>query len=180
MVRAPRAPHLAGARAGPGGAGRALEKILSDNPDETRQLRALWTLHVTKGLTEPLALSLLKSPGEYVRAWTIQLLCEDGKPSSAALAQFAEMAKADPSPVVRLYLASATGRIEIAQRWPILSNLVAHAEDATDHNLPQLIWYGAEPAVAADPVKAAELLGACKIPKIQEFIARRMAAVTVN
>ncbi len=30
----------------------ALKKILYDNPDVTRKLRALWTLHATNGLME--------------------------------------------------------------------------------------------------------------------------------
>ena len=112
-----------------------------------------------------------------MRAWTIQLVCEDGKPSPALLAEFAKLAVSDPSPVVRMYLASAAQRIEIPQRWPILTGLAGHAEDAGDHNLPLLLWYAAEPAVAADITKAAELLGACQIPKVQEFITRRIAAV---
>jgi hypothetical protein len=36
-------------------------------------------------------------------------------------------------------------------------------------------WYAAEPIVAADPAWAAEALAACKIPKVSEFIARRMS-----
>ena len=154
----------------------ALAKMLRENPDETRKLRALWALHGTLGLTETLALEAFKSPLEYVRAWTIQLVCEDGAPSAAELAEFAKMARDDASPVVRLYLASAAQRIEIAKRWPILQGLASHAEDAKDHNLPLMLWYAAEPAVAADIAKAAELLAGCKIPKVQEFITRRMAA----
>ncbi len=154
----------------------ALIKIVRENPSETRQLRALWALHGIKGLHDDLAMDLLKSPMEYVRAWTIQLLCESGAPAAPALARFAEMAASDPSPVVRLYLASAAQRLAPAQRWDILTGLVSHEGDAADHNLPQMIWYAAEPSVAADPEKAAGLLGACKIAKVQEYIARRMAA----
>ena len=153
-----------------------LSMILLDHPDETRRLRALWALHCTSSLSEKLALSALSDHSEYVRAWAIQLVSEDGTPTAAELAEFAKMAREDASPVVRLYLASATGRIEIAKRWPILEGLAAHAEDAKDHNLPLMLWYAAEPAVAADLAKAAELLANCKIPKVQEFITRRMAA----
>jgi hypothetical protein len=154
----------------------ALAKMLRENPDETRQLRALWALHGVNGLTEAIALETLKSPHEFLRAWTIQLACEDGTPSAPLLEEFARLAKDDPSPTVRLYLASATQRIEIAKRWPILTALAAHAEDAGDHNLPLMIWYAAEPAVGADLAKGAELLGNCRIPKVQEFISRRIAA----
>lgn len=155
---------------------QALAKMLFENPDETRQLRALWALHGIGGVNEPIALNALKSPHEFLRAWTIQLTSEDGTPSAPLLEEFARLAKEDPSPVVRLYLASAVQRIDIAKRWPILTELVAHASDAEDHNLPLMIWYAAEPAVGADIAKGAELLANCRIPKVQEFISRRIAA----
>ena len=154
----------------------ALEKMLAENPEDTRQLRALWTLHCTGGLSEATAVKSLAAKSEWVRAWTIQLVCEDRQPSETLLAEFAKLALHDPSPTVRLYLASAAQRIEIAKRWPILTGLASHAEDAGDHNLPLMLWYAAEPAVAADLSKAAELLASCQIPKVQEFISRRIAA----
>ena len=153
-----------------------LEKILRENADETRQLRALWALHGVGGIGEALALEALKNRSEYVRSWVIQLTCEDGAPSPALLAEFQRLAKEDPSPVVRLYLTSALRRIEIPKRWPILEALALHAEDAGDHNLPVMLWYAAEPAVAADLTKGAALLATCRIPKVQEFIARRIAS----
>jgi putative membrane-bound dehydrogenase-like protein len=159
---------------------QALEKILRGNPDETRQLRALWTLHVTGGVTEALGLETLGSSSEYVRAWAIQLLCEDKSPSEAVRAKLAELAKNDPSPLVRLYLASAAQRLSIEQRWPVLFALAGHAEDANDHNLPLMLWYAAEPAVAANPAKGVELLAACRIAKVQEYIARRIASLAAN
>jgi hypothetical protein len=158
----------------------ALAKMLAENPDDTRQLRALWTLHCTSGLTEAIALSSLAAKSQYVRAWTIQLACEDGQPTEPLLAEFARLAKEDPSPVVRLYLASAAQRIPIAQRWPILTALAAHAEDAQDQNLPLMLWYAAEPAVAVDIARGAQLLGECRIPKVQEFITRRIAALAAR
>jgi putative membrane-bound dehydrogenase-like protein len=156
----------------------ALAKILRENADETRQLRALWALHATEGLTLPLAVQALKKPSEYVRAWTVQLLCEDGAPSAEMLARLTALAKNDPSPLVRLYLASAAGRLPIARRWPVLFALASHGEDSADQNLPCLIWYAAEPAVAAEPIKGLELLSACKLEKLQELIARRIASGT--
>jgi hypothetical protein len=81
---------------------------------------------------------------------------------------------------VRLYLASAAQRIEIPKRWPVLRGLASHAEDASDHNLPLMLWYAAEPAVAADIAKGADLLANCQIPKVQEFISRRIAALAIQ
>jgi hypothetical protein len=86
------------------------------------------------------------------------------------------MAASDESPVVRLYLASAAGRIALDQRRPIVEALIAHAEDATDHNLPLMYWYAVEPVVSADATSGAMLAAKAKIPRVREFIARRLAA----
>jgi len=155
-----------------------LVKLLDGKLDQPQILRVLWALHAIGGIDETLALKLLDTRMAHVRAWTVQLLCETGAPSEASLTKFAQLAKNDDSPVVRLYLASAAQRLPVAKRWDILSGLVSHAEDAGDANLPLMVWYAVESAVAADPARGAVLLGECKLPKVQEFIARRMASLT--
>ena len=111
-------------------------------------------------------------------AWTIQLACEDKKPSDALLKEFARMAREDKSPVVRLYLASACQRLTVEQRLPILEALLAHAEDAKDHNLPLMYWYATEAVAAQGAVKAVPLLAKAKIPQVREFITKRMTAAS--
>jgi hypothetical protein len=108
----------------------------------------------------------------------IQFACEDKKPSEALLKEFARLAKEDPSPVVRLYLASACQRLSAEQRLPILENLLAHAEDADDHNLPLMYWYATEAVAAQGTAKAVPLLAKTKIPKVREFITKRMTAAS--
>jgi putative membrane-bound dehydrogenase-like protein len=154
----------------------ALKSMLRNSQSDVHQLRALWTLHVTDGLTEETALPLLESSHEFVRAWTIQLLAENKKVSDAALKKLAGMAAKDPSPVVRLYIASALQRVEPARRWETLAALLSHADDAQDHNLPFLYWYAAEGAIAADPARGVKLLTETKIPKLRQFIARRITS----
>lgn len=171
-----RAARLELQERGLGVAGAAeLEDILSKNTDDTRQLRALWALHCGGRLSEPTALKAMKAGSEYVRGWAVTLMNENEKPSEAVLAEMLRLAKED-SALVRLRVASALQRVPVAQRWPILTALAAHEADANDQNLPLMIWYAAEPAVAADPAKAAELLGTSKIQKLTEFITRRMAS----
>ena len=156
----------------------ALKGMLRNSTSDVHQLRALWTLHGTGGLTEAVALPLLESTHEFVRAWTIQLLAEDKNVSDAALKKFAGMAANDPSPVVRLYLASGLQRVPPAKRWEILTALLNHADDAQDHNLPYLYWYAAEGAIGADPERGVKLLTTTKIPKLRQFIARRITATS--
>ena len=152
-----------------------LAKALKSNRSVPLRLRALWALRVTGNLDEKKLEGLLQDSSEHLRAWAIQLLCENRKPSEAARAEFARMAHEDKSPLVRLYLASAMQRLPLKQRVPVLKALLAHAEDAADQNLPLMYWYATEPVVAADRVAAVKLLPACQIPKVRQFITRRMA-----
>jgi putative membrane-bound dehydrogenase-like protein len=139
------------------------------------RLRAMWALHATGQLSAPQLLQALEDPEPYVRAWAIQLLCEDRAPPREALERFAALAANDPSPVVRLYLAAALQRMELAERWAIARQLVRHNSDATDHNLPHMIWFGIEPAVPTDPSQALELASVSRIPLVARHIARRLA-----
>ncbi|MHA4895291.1 PVC-type heme-binding CxxCH protein [Pedobacter sp. PWIIR3] len=156
---------------------KMLKEILTNNPDVTRKLRALWALHVTKGLEEKDLLDLLNNESEYIRSWGIQLIAEDKNVSDAALKRFAELAVSDSSPLVRLYLASALQRVEPAKRWATLEGLVQHAEDKDDHNLPLMLWYALEPAVPLDVPKALELANKAKEANILPFTKRRIGAM---
>lgn len=153
----------------------ALTKMLSHD-DPTRRLRAMWALHVTGGVDEATTLKLLGDGDPYVRAWAIQLDAEDGTLSDAVLSKLGAMAQDDDSQVVRLYLASACQRISVEQRWPIVAALIAHGEDAEDHNLPSMYWYALEPMVGANKTKALMLVTKTKIPVLRQYIARRSAA----
>ena len=158
----------------------ALLKIIRENADVTRKLRALWALHVTRGLNGTVAQELLKSSEAYVRAWTVQLMSEDKNPSPALRTTFAQLAKSDPSPIVRRFLASAARRIAVADRWPIVEALLQHGEDADDHNLPLLYWFAAEPLVAADAPRALALGNATPLTGLRSYFTRRQAALAVE
>ena len=153
----------------------ALEKTLKTGSSVPLRLRALWALRVTGHLEEETLAGLLKDSSEHLRAWAIQLLAENHNPNETVLNEFVTMAKKDKSPLVRLYLASAMQRLSVKQRVPVLKGLLGHAEDVDDQNLPLMYWYAAEAVVAADKVAAVQLLAACKIPKVRQFITRRMA-----
>jgi putative membrane-bound dehydrogenase-like protein len=154
----------------------ALRKILAENPDVTRKLRALWALFASGGVAEKDLLPLLDHESEHVRAWAVRLLVDGRNASAAAAEKFALMAAKDPSPLVRVFLASALQRMELAPRWPIVQALAQHAEDAEDPNLPCMIWYGTEPLVTTDLAKASALAADSKIPFLRQSIARRIAS----
>lgn len=155
-----------------------LRELFGSSARTDLRLRAMWGLHVTGGWTAEALTQLLQHPDEYVRAWAIQLLCEDRSPPAAALDTFARMARDDRSPVVRLYLASALQRLDDRHRWTIAGGLMMHAEDAADHNLPKMIWLGVEPLAGKAPEIALDYASQSRIPMLAQFIARR--AVEAN
>lgn len=156
---------------------KALKEILAKNPDATRKLRALWALHLTKGLTEKELADLLSNESEYVRSWAIQLLAESKSVSGETLKRFAGLAQQDTSALVRLYLTSAMLRLEPGQRWEVLDALVQKSEDKADHNLPLMLWYAAEPLVTVDAKHALQLAEKAKMPKILSYTIQRVGAI---
>jgi putative membrane-bound dehydrogenase-like protein len=154
----------------------ALRKILAENPEVPRKLRAVWALFSSGGFAEKELLTLLDHENEHVRAWALRLLVDERKPPAAAAEKFAAMAAADPSPLVRLFLASALQRMELPLRWPVVEKLALRAEDAEDPGIPLMLWYGVEPLIKTDLARASKLAGESKIPLLRMSIARRIAS----
>ena len=169
-----------------------LNGLFGSASDSPKRLRAMWALYVTGGLSQDRLAGLLVHEDEHVRAWAIQFLADESEVNafqasratvkanphsvcpSEVMQHFAEMARDDPSQVVRLYLASAVQRLPFAQRWPILKGLVSHVEDVGDNNLPRMYWFGLEPMVPEHPRESLQLAVAGKVPALQEFVARRL------
>jgi len=156
------------------GTAEGLAKLL-ESKDETRRLRALWAMHAIGVLDEASLLKLTSNEDEYVRAWAIQLLVENKNAGPAVLKRFTEMASAEKSALVRLYLAAALQRIDAPQRAEIALGLLSHAEDAEDHNLPLMVWYGVNDLVARDQKLALKMIQGSRIPKVTQFVVRRLS-----
>jgi putative membrane-bound dehydrogenase-like protein len=154
-----------------------LLKMLDEENDVPRKLRALWALHVTGPLDEKMLLGLLDSPHETIRSWAVRLMVEDKRISVGAAKRLAELAREDKAASVRLALASSLQRLPHSQRWAIAEALAGHAEDAADENLPLMLWYGIEPSVPDDVERAAQLLTKCRIPLVRQYIARRITVM---
>jgi putative membrane-bound dehydrogenase-like protein len=162
-----------------------LAGMLADRAsDEALVLRATWSVQAMDvgGMAQRVfGRALLASTGPMIRpragAWGIQLTCEDNTVSAEESRSLTKIAAGPQSPVVRASLASSVVRLPVDQRWDILFGLLSHAEDATDHNLPLMYWYGLESVMDADPDRALSLAAETKIPNILAFAVRRLAAV---
>src|SRR5205085_1898114 len=84
------------------------------------------------------------------------------------------LARSDPSGLVRLALASALQRLPVAQRVTLAQALVARGEDATDHNIPALIWTALIPVADAQPDALVGLGTPGQLPDVTRLIARRL------
>jgi putative membrane-bound dehydrogenase-like protein len=156
---------------------QALDDFFKKSTTSPKRLRALWAQHVTKrfaGQAKEQLVKLLKHSDQHVRAWTIQLLSEDQKPPASAHPIFLDLAKNDPSPTVRLYLAAAVPRLDQEHRFPLLNALAQHREDIEDPKIPRMLWFALEPLVTEHPEKALALAANTPIPFLTESVARRM------
>ena len=152
-----------------------LREMFSGNPDVTRKLRALWALWVTRGLDRERLAELLGHDDSHVRAWAVRLLVDSREPPAAVVEKLTALARREPSSLVRLHLASALGRIAPADRWTLAEALAGRAEDASDRDLPLMIWYGVEPLVPLDSRRAVALARTARVPLIRRHLARRVA-----
>ena len=154
---------------------QALHAIFSNHANADYRLRALWALHVTGGMSVANLVTALDDQDPHVRAWAVQLLCEDLTASGEAVQKFAEMAAQEQNPVVRLYLASAIQRLgSSTAQWQVLQPLAQRDEDADDHNIPKMLWFALEPLVTKEADAALELARTTRIPLLARHVARRL------
>ncbi len=160
-----------------------LSEIALTNPgDDQTALRALWLKHQVFKPTAVFSTSP-NDGSEQVRKWSVRLSFEalrDDGPNVGTFGELIEMqiklGSQDNATVVRRELASGLQSLEVHHRRQLATALLAHAEDKDDPYIPLLIWYGIEPVVGADPKTGLELAKASKMPKVTEFIYRRLGA----
>ncbi len=138
-------------------------------------LRALWALHTSGALAADDLAFALQSPHEDLRGWAVRLCCERAARFPALAATLPGLAARDPSPAVRLELASALQRLDGDVRWQLAAALLAHAEDDADANVPTLLWYGVEPLAALDAARFLQLTAQARVARVQKLMWRRAA-----
>lgn len=176
--------HRSGSRDIDAAAMNALRQVYRHKNADYR-LRGLWALHCVGQLPwtsdsddHPNLLATMQDGDPHIRAWAIQLACEDGpiqQPSDDVFASLLRLAEQESSPVVRMYLASALQRIGSADRvWSLAEILMQRQQDIDDHNIPKLIWFGIEPHVVDHVDRALTAASESQIPQLTQFIARRL------
>jgi putative membrane-bound dehydrogenase-like protein len=167
---------------------------LQTTTEAVTKLRALWTLHSLGASSSVDLWSLTRDADEHVRTWAIRLLTdawpldtplaksrsEDRTPNDPAVSRFAELARREDSGLVRLALASILQRLPMRDRPTLAAALLSRAEDAEDHNLPSLIWYGLLPIAEENPQALIPLALDSRLPQVTQWIARRCAELAAK
>ena len=138
-------------------------------------LRAMWTLNAIGSADEDWLLEQSNDEREHIRTWAIKLLCDQEALSKKTQKRFIEMGGQDKAGLVQLQLASALQQLPLEDRWPLANALVSQDTFAKDPVFPLLVWYGISPAVTENRNASLKLVAQCKIPKVRQFIARRLA-----
>ena len=140
----------------------AMRSLLDSPAPEPLRLRALWALWAMDGLQQNHLLELCDDRQACVRLWAVRLLSDrwgidtttGQRPPDVGnevvvdpttVAKLIAMAGGEPDARVRLVLASTLQRMPIESRASLATALMSHAEDAEDHNLPLMVWYGLIP-----------------------------------
>src|SRR5262249_18071313 len=140
----------------------------------------LWAMEVTTGVNGSVLTDGLNDGDEWVRAWTVELgrrTLATGAPISKTPPDIFTMARSDPSPVVRLALASVAQTASGQVPRFLTSELLRHSEDAADHNLPSMYWFAMEPLCTSAPKDMLNLALETTIPRILNFTTRRIASL---
>ena len=91
--------------------------------------------------------------------------------SPAVIAELTRMAATDPSSLVRLVLASTMQRMPFSQRLAVASGLVTHKEDATDKNIPLMVWYALIPIAETNPSALASIAAKSELRATSKYVA---------
>ncbi|HYV26719.1 MAG TPA: PVC-type heme-binding CxxCH protein [Candidatus Eisenbacteria bacterium] len=185
-----------------------LQKQIFETPDDHLALESLWALYVSGGLRDLLALGTLSHRDANVRAWTVRFLTDSkgqfrlgekkdppffpgGPPDiartfrrafdqtrQAIMKRMLDLARTDPSPVVRNQLACTAKRLPNTDALPIIRELLGRYEDVNDPQIPLLIWWAIENKAISDREQVVDLLVSSsdwQRPLVRQFIAERLA-----
>jgi putative membrane-bound dehydrogenase-like protein len=153
------------------------QRIITSS-DQREALQALWSIYVSDGLDERLAETLLRSPHEYVRAWTVRLLGDENRVSAPLQAVLIDIARNDSSVVVRSQLACTAKRLPADAGLPIVAQLLIHDDDTADVHIPLLLWWAIEDRAASHPSDVLRLFASSdtwRRPLVEQTIIERVA-----
>ena len=146
-----------------------LVSIATKHGDAPRRLRAVWALHGAGEINHDVVAQLLEDKSEYVRAWAVQLAVESLSDEQISTI-VTQLVKREESLFVRRYLASAIQRVPNDVGWKLGESLANQAINATDRELPMLLWFGIAKLMKNDLPRSLKLADTTVIPSLRDYV----------
>lgn len=137
-------------------------------------LESLWTLYSSSGWLDRDFDYVGTHENEYVRAWAIRFLADDGIVPQLTLAELERMAREEKSPVVLAQLACSAKRLDPVSAYTVCLTLIDNPVVANDSHLPLLVWWLMESANSRDTTDTVRMPFP-QNPKLVDFFVERMA-----
>ncbi len=137
-------------------------------------LESLWTLYSSGGWMERDFDYVGTHENEYVRAWAIRYLIDDGVIPEQTLRELEQIGNRERNPIVLAQLACSAKRMEPNVAIDIATELLNNPVSAEDPQLPLLIWWAMESANSRDTTDTVRFPFP-QNPKLQDFFVERTA-----
>jgi putative membrane-bound dehydrogenase-like protein len=154
-----------------------LRTLVQESKDDHLALEALWALYVSGGFDEDFAARLLDHRNPDVRRWTVRLLGDEERVSSAVARRLLDLAAREPDVTVRGQLACTAKRLPARDGLPIAHRLLLRNLDEHDPYVPLLLWWAVEHHTVAAVDEVLELFGsraAWDEPLVRDVILERL------
>ncbi len=139
-------------------------------------LEALWALASSGGWMEEDFAVIGEHPNEYVRAWMIRLIGDEGTASESTLGIFNRIAAIEKSHAVAAQLACTARRFSPQQEIAIVDALYGNGIVSDDPQLPLLVWWAQEDANRRDTTDSVRFTYASPPnQKLADFFNERVA-----
>ncbi|HVL15981.1 MAG TPA: PVC-type heme-binding CxxCH protein, partial [Gemmata sp.] len=170
---------------------REARRLLAEKPDRGAQvmlrnwllrekgdlaLEALWALYSSGGWLERDFDAVGRHANEYVRAWAIRFLADDGVVPEHTRGELLSAARTERSPVVLAQLACSARRFDPVTAYDFTSPLLENPVIEEDPQLPLLVWWLLEYANTVDKTDTARFpYPNGRSAQIQDFFNERTA-----
>lgn len=111
---------------------------------------ALCALQMLGGLTDDLAVELMRHPDPYVRRWVVRCIGDTDEASEPVAEALASLAAREEHPEVRTQLLASAKRFPAATALPIVKVMMARESDLADKRLPLMTWWVLESKAETD------------------------------
>jgi putative heme-binding domain-containing protein len=147
-----------------------LKNTLANHSDDTRKLRALWTLRATKTLDDETVLKLAAEAPPAIQSWAIRIATEEKVARAPGIISTMFGCIADPT--VQLAICSALQRMDDAEALKVAS--APAILDPKDPNLYRMFWFGIERLVPNHPDEVIRIALHFQDERILQWTARRL------